>query len=255
VEPRVIDRDLAPDDADLGLRGLATDPAVLREAGIGDARGIVVGTDNDIDNLSIAVLARELQPGIFVVMRQNERKHSPLFDAVRVDLGALSGHMVAAEVLRIIRAPQLSYFLRLARQEDETWAGALLERLREAVGDETAESWSVPIDEQHAPAVVAALRGGCTVTVGDLMRAPDNRELRLRAVPLLVQHVEGKHLLPSPDLALCEGDRLLMGGRAIARARLRLSVNDDGVLDYILHGAEGPGRRLPWRPLLRSRGR
>ena len=255
VEPRVIDRDLAADDADLGLRGLATDPAVLREAGIGDARGIVVGTDNDIDNLSIAVLARELQPDIFVVMRQNERKHSPLFEAVRADLGALSGHMVAAEVLRIIRAPQLSYFLRLARQEDETWAGALLDRLREAVGDDTAESWSVPIDEHQAPAVVAALRGGCTVTVGDLMRAPDNRELRLRAVPLLVQHLEGKHLLPSPDLALSEGDRLLMGGRAIARARLRLSVNDDGVLDYILHGAEGPGRRLPWRPLLRSRGR
>lgn len=254
AQTRVIDRDLAPEDADLGVRGLATDPAILREAGLGDADGLVVATDSDIDNLAIAVLARELQPGIFIVMRQNERKHNPLFDAVRVDLGALSGHMVAAEVLRIIRAPQLSYFLRLARQEDETWAGALLDRLREAVGDETAESWSVPIDEQHAPAVVAALRGGCTVTVGDLMRAPDNRDLRLRAVPLLVQHVEGKHLLPSPELALSSGDRLLMAGRAIARARLRLSVNDDSVLDYILHDAQGPGRRLPWRPLIRSRG-
>lgn len=56
------------------------------------------------------------------------------------------------------------------------------------------------------------------------MRAPDNCEPRLRPVPLLAQHVEGKHLLPSPDLALCEGDRLLIGGRAIARAWLRLSV-------------------------------
>lgn len=253
AQTRVIDRDLATDDADLGVRGLATDPAVLREAGLGDADGLVVATDSDIDNLAIAVLARDLQPGIFIVMRQNERKHNPLFDAVRVDLGALSGHMVAAEVLRIIRAPQLSYFLRLARQEDEAWAGALLDRLREAVGDETAESWSVPIDEQHAPAVVAALRGGCTVTVGDLMRAPDNRDLRLRAVPLLLQHVEGKHLLPSPELELSPGDRLLMAGRAIARARLRLTVNDDSVLDYILHDAQGPGRRLPWRPLIRSR--
>lgn len=253
VEARVIDRELAPEDAEFGIRGLATDPAVLRQAGIETASGIVVGTDNDIDNLAIAVLAREIRPDLFVVMRQNERRHTPLFEAVRVDLGALSGHMVAAEVLRIIRAPQLSYFLRLARQQDEAWAAAVLARLREAVGDEAAETWSVAIDEDQAPAVVAALRGGCGVTVGDLMRAPDNRELRLRAVPLLLQHVEGKELLPVAETSLAEGDRLLLAGRSIARARLRLTVHHDSVLDYVLHGEEGPGRRLPWRPLMRTR--
>ena len=146
---------------------------------------------------------------------------------------------MAAEVLRIIRAPQLSYFLRLARQQDEAWVRGLLERMRERIGDEIAETWSIGIDAAAMPAVAAAIRRGRKVTVGDLMRAPDNREIPLSAVPLLLQRREGKSLLPGDEEALAMGDRLLLCGRDAARGRLRWTVSDDRVLRYLLRARAG----------------
>jgi hypothetical protein len=89
----------------------------------------------------------------------------------------------------------------------------LLERMRERIGDEIAETWSIGIDATAMPAVAAAIRRGRKVTVGDLMRAPDNREIPLSAVPLLLQRHEGKSLLPGNEEVLAMGDRLLLCGR------------------------------------------
>jgi len=185
------------------------------------------------------MLARELNPRLFMVLRQSERRNTPLFRAIGADITTLSGYIVAAEVLRIIRAPQLSYFLRLARQQDEAWVHGLLERMRARIGDRVAETWSISIDAATTPALAAALRRGRRVTIGDLMRAPDNRDLPLGAVPLLLQQREGKSLLPGDEEPLAIGDRLLLCGRDAARGRLRWTVHDDRVLRYLLRGKPG----------------
>ncbi|MGB0129506.1 MAG: NAD-binding protein, partial [Rhodocyclaceae bacterium] len=52
----------------------------LIQAGIRDARGVVAGTDSDINNLSIAMTAKQLNPQLFVVARQNQAGNSLLFD-------------------------------------------------------------------------------------------------------------------------------------------------------------------------------
>ena len=235
VTVTVIDDRAADDEAEGIVNGSALDVEVLQRAKAEAADGIVIGSDNDTDNLAIAVMLREVNPAAFLVMRQNQRRNAPLFRALDADIGMLSGYVVAAEVLRHIRSPQLSYFLKLARQQDEAWAHALLDRMRERIGHHTVEAWSVMVDDKRAPALAAALRSGRTVTVGDLMQAPDNRKLRLHAVPLLLQPASGgKTLAPGDEVSLAEGDRLLMCGREVARARQRLSVDDETVLDYLL---------------------
>jgi len=65
------------------VRGLGTDAATLDQAGVRNAAGIVAGTDDDVTNLSIAVTARELNDGIFTVVRQNLRANHALFDEER----------------------------------------------------------------------------------------------------------------------------------------------------------------------------
>ena len=72
--------------------------------------------------------------------------------------------------------------------------------------------------------------------IADIMRAPDNRDIPLHAVPLLLQHEQGKELLPQGQELLREGDRLLLCGRAIARRRLDTTLSDARVLDYVLDG-------------------
>lgn len=246
LEVTVVDDQAASDETDRIVNGSAVDIEVLRQVGADTADAIVVATDNDTDNLAIAFMLRELNPAAFLVMRQNQRRNTPLFRAVNADIVTLSGHVVAAEVLRHLRAPQLSYFLKLARQQDETWAHDLLARMRERIGHDTVETWSLRVDEGHAPAMVGALRAGQALTVGDLMKAPDNRKLRLHGVPLLLQPADGgKTLLPSDDQVLQEGDQLLMCGRDITRARQRLSTTDDPTLAYLVLGTES-GRRAPW---------
>lgn len=144
--------------------GDCTDPAVLHEAGVDTASAVVAGTAIDIDNLTVALAARQANRHLFIVARQTQRRNAAVFRAAPVDLVMLSGYVIAGEVLRLIRAPQLASFLRLARDRDETWAAALLQRMREVIGKAIVESWSVALTATSSPAVHAALQAGETVT-------------------------------------------------------------------------------------------
>ncbi len=233
LEVTVVDEQNVPESGTEYVSGNMIDATTLRAARITEAAGIMICTPNDTTNLAVAMLAHELHPALFRVVRLSNRRNTPLFRALEADIVTLSGYIVAAEVLRIIRAPQLSYFLRLARHQDEEWTGRLLARMRECIGDEIAETWSISIDAGNAPAVAAAHARSHRVTVGDLMRAPDNRELRLGAVPLLLQREDSKSLLPADDEQIMPGDRLLLCGGEATRGRLRWTLSDQRVLRYL----------------------
>jgi voltage-gated potassium channel Kch len=47
----------------------ATDEAVLREAGIGRARGLICAVDSDAENVFITIVARSLSPALLIVAR------------------------------------------------------------------------------------------------------------------------------------------------------------------------------------------
>lgn len=79
------------------VRGLGTEAATLEAAGVGTAQGIVAGSDDDVNNLSIAVTARELNPDLFVVTRQNLASNSVLFDAFIGDFCMVPSRIVAQE--------------------------------------------------------------------------------------------------------------------------------------------------------------
>lgn len=212
------------------IAGNPLDAAALRAAGIEQATGMVVTIADDTVALAVTMLARELRPGIFTVVRQSEKTNTPLFKALSPDMAILSGDVVAAEVLRVIRAPQLSYFLNLARREDELWAHALLLRLRERIGDTVPDSWSVTLDEAEAPAPWAILAKGYALSIADLMRSPDNPAIWLDAIPLLIQRERGKILLPDDTARIEPGDKLLLCGTPEARSHLRWTLQDPRAL-------------------------
>jgi voltage-gated potassium channel len=197
------------------------DAAVLREAKVEEADAVVACTEIDIDNLAIALEAKALRKSLFVVARQNQRRNGTVFRAAPCDLVMLSGYVVAAEVLRHVRAPLLSIFLRRARDEDETWAAALLARLRETVGEDVLESWTMDVSPQALPAVCAALALGQEVSLRRLMTRPDGSGRLVRAVPLLLQRGQERRMLPPLDTPLLSGDQVLFCGRDLARSRLR----------------------------------
>ncbi len=79
------------------ILGRGTEAHTLEAAGIADAQGIVAATGDDIDNLSIIMTARNLNPGLFVIARQERRENSALFDSSGADLVALRSRIVARQ--------------------------------------------------------------------------------------------------------------------------------------------------------------
>ncbi|MEO6103412.1 MAG: NAD-binding protein [Pseudoxanthomonas sp.] len=200
------------------------------------AVGVIIGTDSDLDNLMATRWVRARNRDAFIVVKQNQRRNSKLFRAVDAGLVVFPGYIVATEVMRNIRAPQLSYFLRLARDQDEAWAARLLEKMREDIGDQQAAVWSVAVEADVATSLHAAISAGKQARLADLLRAPDNRDLPLRALCLLLQRGKDKQLLPEPDSILEAGDQLLFCGRDIAESRMKWTLEDPSVMDYLIAG-------------------
>lgn len=222
IESILIDPELDETDVDKEhIKGDPTDPAVLREAGVEDAAALVAGTTVDIDNLAIALAARASNKNLFIIARQTQHRNGSVFRAAPSNLVMLSGYVLAAEVLRVIRAPQLATFLRRARDEDEAWSAALLASMREVIGDEVVESWSIQITPVQARTVCAALSRGEVVPLRQLMTRADGSGEPIRALPLLLQRGQDRELCPDLDTLLHEGDRILCCGQDGARANMR----------------------------------
>jgi Trk K+ transport system NAD-binding subunit len=206
------------------IDGDPTDPAVLRRAGVDESTALVAGTAVDIDNLAIVLAGRALNKSLFIMARQTQRRNRPVFRAAPADLVMLSGYVIAGEVLRFIRAPQLNTFLRLARDQDEAWAGALLRRMRKIIGGAVVDSWSVELTPELAPTVCSALERGETVALRRLMTRPDGSGSLVHAVALLLQRGQERDLLPALDTPLRAGDRVLCCGQGRARITMGHTV-------------------------------
>jgi Trk K+ transport system NAD-binding subunit len=200
----------------------ASDAIRLREAGVAEAVGIVAGTDNDANNLAIAMTARQINPRIYVVMRQNHAGNAPLFRASPADYTMVSSEVIAHACLAILTTPLLARFLRLVRAESDAWAAALCGRLAAVCGDVVPSEWSVRLDAAEAPAVHRQLSMGRPIPLAALLRDGADREAALPALALLLVREGESVMLPSDECELMPGDHLLLAGLREAPA-LRLT--------------------------------
>jgi voltage-gated potassium channel len=233
----------APKDC---IVGRGTEAETLRQAGIERAVGIVAGTDDDANNLSIIVTARALNPKLFTVARQNRRQNDEIFRAAKTDLVMQRSRAIARRIVANVSTPLLAGFLRHAQQQEKDWARALLARLRPIVDDRVPEVWTVDITDEGANAVHAALVGGDDVRVAHLLSDPRDRDTRLAMVVLLLHRNGRDTMLPADDAALLPGDRLLLCGNADAARSLNWTLFNTRVLDYVQRGEERPDNTL-WR--------
>ena len=252
--------DHAPDDAIIG-RG--TEAVTLREAGIDKAVGIVAGTDNDANNLSIIVTARQLNEDLYMIARQNRRSNDQVFEAADLDLTMQASRIIVWRILPLLITPLLSHFLRLARHQNEEWAGQLLTSIRTMTGGVTPQTWTVEINPMQAPALYQALQQQRTVRLHHLMREPYDRVQTMPCIPLLLVRKKplqdddrkekiDEQLLPSIDVELRPYDRLLFCACNGVASRMSWILNNTNVLEYVETGEERPDGYL-WRWLIRRR--
>jgi voltage-gated potassium channel len=233
------------------LRGFGTEASVLKEAGIMAASGIVAGSDDDISNLSIAVMAKTLNPGIFVVARQNQAANDVLFESFRADFSMVHTRVVAQECISILTTPLLARFLGAVRQADERLSKQVSGRLEGICEGLVPEVWDVAIEAGVTPALHKALLNHRAVSVGQLLRDNADWEAVLPAVVLMIVRQGQSFLLPDDEFSLLAGDALLIVGQHAARSALFLTLQNANALDYVLTGQDRRGGRL-WQFLFRQ---
>ena len=173
--------ELEPDlerDGRCYLIGDASDEAVLREAGIGRAQGLICAVDSDAENVFITIVARSLSPGLLIVARAaREQSADRLYRAGATHVVSpyvTSGRRMANLAVR----PHVVEFFDLAR------AGQPDLRLEELAITEGSPLAGRSLQELHGP-----------------------------AVPLLVRHPDGQLIAnPARELQLQPGDVLVVFG-------------------------------------------
>ena len=175
--------ELEPDldcDGQCYLIGDASDEAVLRQAGIDRAQGLICAVDSDAENVFITIVARSLSPGLLIVAQAaREQSADRLYRA-----GAT--HVVSPYVTSGRRMANLAVRPHVVEFFDVARAGQPELRLEEL-----------------------------EITEGSPLAGRTLQQLRGPAVPLLVRRGDGRLIAnPARELQLQAGDVLIISGEA-----------------------------------------
>ena len=238
IEVRVIEAEPekmgAPEEGVIEGRGTEAD--TLLEADIKQASGLIAGTQNDTNNLSIVVTARDLNPDLFTIVRQNHTENTAIIEAVKADMVMHPSKIIADKIRVLLGTPMLYQFISLAYKEQNDWACELISRITALVGQHVPRLEEITIDQRQAQAVVEALSRDETVKLGDLLRDPWNRDDNLNSIVLMLERLDDHILLPAPETKIKADDRLLVCTGSQGFARLHWNLQHDDNLSYVRTG-------------------
>ena len=230
--------------------GRGTEAETLQLARIEEAVGLVAGTDDDANNLSIIMTARDLNSKLFVVARQNSLDNAVIFPAVAADMVMHPSSIIANKIRVLLGTPLLYEFISLAKHQDDQWACSLISRIAALTETQIPDVWEVRIDEQSAFALCGALEKGRVATLDNLVTHPGDREDRLPCIPLMMRRDDERTVLPAGETHLKVDDYLLLCGRESARNRMAWTLQNKHALNYVLTG-EARAQGWLWRRLAR----
>jgi voltage-gated potassium channel len=107
-------------DGILYIMGGATDEAVLMKAGIKQARGIISVMGSDADNVFLVLIAKRLNPKIFLVARANQNETEETLYTAGADKVVSPYALGARRMAHAILRPSVIHFLELAFADDST---------------------------------------------------------------------------------------------------------------------------------------
>ena len=228
------------------VEGIGTEAHTLIAAGIEDAVGIVAGTPDDADNLSIIITARNLNKDLITVARQSHDSNKPMFRAADVNMIMQPGRGVANEIFMLIRTPLLSLFFHAIQSCDRNWSRALFLRITEVIEEHPLDTTTFIIDRENAPAVTDFIRAGRKIRLSAIYRDPRNRDDLLPTVPVFLKRGDQEMIDLSGTLELEIGDQVLFCGRRVGHRYIDWTINNHSALRYVISGRHEPDGWI-WR--------
>lgn len=236
------------------ITGTGTDAKTQLEAGIKTASGLIAGSDNDSNNLSIIMTAKQLNPDIFVVARLNSWNNRVLYSSTHADLIMHPREIIARRIRVLFLTPLLINFMELIKNRDAEWANITISRLSAVVGDTRPHVWTVEVNQDTTPAVVTCLNHGRTINVRHLTQDPGNKTALLACVPLLLVRGNENYLMPDDNIEIRHNDQVLFCGSRDVKNNMYWTLKVLSSLNYVMTFKEEP-ESLVWRAIYRLRNK
>lgn len=207
--------------------GRGTEVHTLEEAGIAGAEGVVAATGDDIDNLSIIMTAKHLNPRLFFIARQEGREHSALFKSSGANLIARRSRIVARQVLSFVTTPLLQSFMQHLIRSDESFAERTAARLKDVLKNRAPNIWVFELKGEIAKTLRFARSQTSKITLNHVIRNSRSEENELLpCVCLSLERGAQRIFLPDNNIELQIHDRLLFAGRDVARRQMLWTLMD-----------------------------
>lgn len=228
--------------------GRGTEAHTLMAAGVKEAVGIIAVTGDDVDNLSIIMTARELNPDLFIVARQENQQNDALFDSFKADLVARRSLIVARRMLAVATTPLLPVFLTHLVREDELFAAKVKTRLEAVLHGHAPNLWTEEFTAGHADAFLAATNEGKAIRLEHITyNLRTENPASLDCACLLLERGASRLFLPGPNQELLAGDRLLFAGRGTAHREMIWNLTEPSVLiEFATGRPQARGAVMRW---------
>lgn len=108
------------EDGVLYLIGEATDEEVLKKAGVDRAKGLVTAVATDADNVFLVLIAKELNPDLFIVARASQNSTKKTLKSAGASKVISPYDLGARRMAHAILRPSVIKFLELAFADEDT---------------------------------------------------------------------------------------------------------------------------------------
>ncbi len=205
----------------------------LLNLGVKESVCIIAATHNDLLNLTIINKAKQLNPGIYTIARENTLNDLNIFKASKINKIYVLEKILADATYNYIARPLADLFIKEVRKKDDQWAEVIVNMLNNVTGMNPAY-FETQINDENAYALTLKLNEGTNVTLADLRRSRSDRSELLHVVYLLLKRGDEVYLMPDSRMSLKVGDELLIVSDEESYEDFEYIVNNIYELEYVL---------------------
>ena len=205
----------------------------LMELGVESSACIIAATKDDLLNLTILNAAKQLNPNIFTIARENSLDDLNIFKAAKINKIYVVEQLLADVTYNYIARPLSEIFIAQTRKKDEAWAEIIVNLLNNVTGMNPMY-FETKLDKDNAYALSVELNAGKEITLANLRRSREDRKNLLNIVYLLLKRGEEVYLMPESNMKLQIGDELLIVSDEENYEDFEYIVNNFYELEYVL---------------------
>jgi len=220
------------------IHGNAEDKHILTQANIENTKVIIIGTNNDTTNLSIASTVKKMNKETLIIARENELLDFSIFLHAKIDHIFLPSQILIHKTTNSLINPLCDIMIRLISKKSELWGKKLLSTLMKNI-DINPITYEITIGKDDTMEIYKYLKNSENRLKLNVLRSSRrDRKQYNNIYPLLIVRDDENILLPDLEFELEINDKILFACDKNAKEDLEYISNNIYEFHYIITGEE-----------------